>query len=67
MAKKQTFVDKMTKVHAHSDKVVCDACKQESVVTYAKFVDSRVSDKTGAWKFLERKVKLCGNCGAFVG
>ncbi len=67
MAKKQTFVDKMTKVQAHSDKVLCQSCKQETVVNYAKLVDSRVSEKTGAWKFLERKVKLCGNCGGIVG
>ncbi len=67
MAKKQTFVDKMSKVEAHSEKVKCSACKQETVVTYAKFVDSKISDKSGAWKFLERKVKLCGNCGAIVG
>lgn len=66
MAKKQTFVDKMTKVEAHSEKVKCTACKQESAVTYAKFVDSKISEKSGAWKFLERKVKLCGNCGAIV-
>jgi hypothetical protein len=66
MAKKQTFVDKMSKVEAHSEKVKCGACKQESVVTYAKFVDSKVSEKSGAWKFLERKVKLCGNCGAII-
>jgi hypothetical protein len=66
MAKKQTFVDKMSKVEAHSEKVNCAACKQESVVTYAKFVDSKISEKSGAWKFLERKVKLCGNCGAVV-
>ena len=66
MAKKQTFVDKMSKVEAHSEKVKCSACKQESVVTYAKVVDSKISEKSGAWKFLERKVKLCGNCGAIV-
>ena len=66
MAKKQPFVDKMTKVESHSEKVKCSACKQDSSVTYAKFVDSKISEKSGAWKFLERKVKLCGNCGAIV-
>jgi hypothetical protein len=67
MAKKQTFVDKMTKVAVHAEKVKCPSCKQEAVATYAKFVDSKISDKTGAWKFLEKKVKLCGNCGTIVG
>ena len=67
MAKKQTFVDKMTKVAAHADKITCPSCKQEAVTTYAKFVESKISEKTGAWKFLERKVKLCGNCGVVVG
>ncbi len=66
MAKKQTFVDKMSKVKSHSDTVTCPSCKQESAVTYAKYVESKVSEKTGAWKFLERKARLCGNCGALV-
>ncbi len=66
MSKQQTFLDKLTKVKAPSDKIKCPACKQESAVTYARFVDSRISEKTGAWKFLERKVRLCGNCGAMV-
>ncbi|HMV25640.1 hypothetical protein L6Q79_02350 [bacterium] len=66
MAKKQTFVDKTAKVAAYAEKVKCEACKQESVASYAKFVESKVSEKTGAWKFLERKVKLCGNCGTMI-
>ena len=66
MAKKQTFVDKTHKVAAYAEKVKCTSCKQESVVSYAKFVDSKISEKTGAWKFLERKVRLCGNCGAII-
>jgi hypothetical protein len=67
MAKKQTFLDKLSKVKAHSDSVVCPSCKQESTVAYAKYVESKISEKTGAWKFLERKARLCGNCGALVG
>ncbi|MBX7152550.1 hypothetical protein K1X84_12985 [bacterium] len=66
MAKKQTFVDKTAKVQAYSEKVKCESCKQESVAGYAKFIESKVSEKSGAWKFLERKVKLCGNCGAVL-
>jgi len=66
MAKKQSFVDKMSKVKAYADTVTCPACKQESIATYAKYVESKVSEKTGAWKFLERKAKLCGNCGTMV-
>jgi len=66
MAKKQTFIDKTQKVAAHSEEINCPSCKKMSTVTYAKFVDSKISDKSGAWKFLERKVKLCGNCGAIV-
>ncbi len=66
MAKKQTFVDKTAKVAAYAEKVKCSSCKQESTVSYAKFVDSKISEKSGAWKFLERKVKLCGNCGTML-
>ncbi len=66
MAKKQTFVDKTSKVASYAAKIKCGACKQETVVGDAKFIDSKISEKTGAWKFLERKVKLCGNCGAIV-
>ncbi|MCB0833255.1 MAG: hypothetical protein KDC45_07315 [Bacteroidetes bacterium] len=67
MAKKQTFADKLTKIKEHADVVKCSSCSQESVVTYAKYVESKVSEKTGAWKFLERRVQLCGNCGTIVG
>jgi len=56
----------MSKVKSHADTVNCPACKQDSSVTYAKYVESKVSEKTGAWKFLERKARLCGNCGALV-
>jgi hypothetical protein len=67
MAKKQTFIDKAHKVKIYAENISCAACKQDTHVNYGKMIESRISEKTGQWRFVERKVKLCSNCGVMVG
>jgi NMD protein affecting ribosome stability and mRNA decay len=66
MAKKQTFIDKSHKIKVYSENITCPSCKKEAHVNFGKMVESKISEKTGSWKFVERKVKLCSECGFLV-
>lgn len=67
MAKKQTFIDKAHKVKVYAENITCPSCKKAAHVNYGKLVESKISEKTGSWKFVERRVKLCSECGVMVG
>ncbi len=66
MAKKQTFIDKSHKVKVYAENITCSSCKKEAHVNYGKMIESKISEKSGCWKFVERKVKLCSECGVMV-
>lgn len=56
MAKKQTFVDKVTK-HAQDKTLHCPKCGE--AYKEIKLVKSVFSEKTKAWRFNTKLVEMC--------
>ncbi len=56
MAKSQTFADKLNKSQRKS-KVICTKCDTE--FSYILLVNSNKSEKTGAYRFNQRQVRVC--------
>ena len=57
MAKDRSFASKTANTVAEGD--ICPVCGTE--YTFLKHVSTAKSDKTGAWKFSKKMVKVC-NC-----
>jgi transposase-like protein len=62
MAKAQTFAEKAAKLaRKEATDINCPHCNKPTKVVSAKSVNSVKTEK-GSWKFLEKNIKLCGNC-----
>jgi hypothetical protein len=55
MAKKQDFLSKTMKGIKHG--AICPKC--ESQLSYVKVVNTEKSDKTSAWRFVQKQVAVC--------
>lgn len=65
MAKAQTFAEKVAKLAKKDAEITCPVCQKSAKRIYAKMVNSVKSEKE-SWRFLERNVRLCGNCLAEI-
>lgn len=61
MAKQQSFADKAKK-GKHENIAKCDVSGKIGPVTYVKFVTSKRSEKTGAFRFPSRIVRIGEDC-----
>jgi len=61
VAKAQSFADKAKK-GKHENIARCDVSGKMGPVTYIKFVTSKRSEKTGAFRFPSRMVKIGEGC-----
>ena len=62
MAKVQTFADKAAKLaRKEATDTTCPHCNKPAKIVNSKAITSVKTEK-GTWKYLEKNIKLCGNC-----